>query len=160
MLYTVRDTAQNYRFDGELIAESSSRGYNKPRWVEFKLYKTAKGPYVVSRVGATVTFHSDSCELVKRNSRMKAVMDDEIPAHYIPCDLCKPARISVNGEGLYPEIPRYWAQICKNASGVIESLMSEDANENRYMTLVAKRLLEYASLIDDDIQEAFETYTI
>jgi hypothetical protein len=63
-------------------------------------------------------------------------------------------------EGVYPELPRYWAAICEDAEGVVEALMKKDDFNNWYLTHVAKRLLEDAGKYDPAIDGAFREQTI
>lgn len=152
MQYHVRDGVRTLEFSGAKLAESSSRDPKKPRWVEFELYRTPKGQYVLSRVGMSVFYHSDKCQTVERN-RLSAMDGAELSAAYIPCDVCKPDRLAI--EGVYPETPRYAAYVCADAVSVVASLMKQDKNRTEYLTNVARRLLMDASAIDQQIADAF-----
>jgi hypothetical protein len=151
--YTVKDGVRTYRFQGISLSKSSSRVANRPRWVEFELFITPKKQYVLSRIGMSVFYHSKSCSTVSRNNLSK-VDGAELAGFYTPCSECRPSRMDVNG--VFPELPRYWAQICENAGGVVEALMKKDNFDNWYLTHVARRLLEDAAVYDDSIKEAYE----
>ena len=56
MEYFVRDkSGGTLKVRGQLIGHSSSKGRN-PRWIEFTIYKSDMGTYVVERVGKSVSF--------------------------------------------------------------------------------------------------------
>lgn len=155
--YTVKNGVITYNFQGITLAKSSSRVANRPRWVEFELYITPKKQYVLSRIGMSVFYHTKSCATVTRNS-LAAVDGAELAGYYTPCPECRPSRMEY--EGVYPELPRYWASICEDAEGVVEALMKKDDFNNWYLTHVAKRLLEDAGKYDPAIDEAFRVQTI
>ena len=139
-------------FNGVKLAASSSRGSNKTRWVEFELYRTPKGQYVLSRIGMSVYYHSEDCQTVTRN-RLSAVDGATLSSIYVPCETCNPKRLSV--DGVFPETPRYTAYVCADAIGLVDSLRRQDHNGTEYITNVARRLLTDASEQDEDIAYAF-----
>lgn len=152
MTHIVKDGVRSLEFNGDLIAESSSKSRGKPRWVEFKLYRTESDIYVISRVGVSNLYHTESCSVVTRN-RLSAVDESDISSEYTPCRDCRP--VLITPDGVYPETPRSWAQVCQTAKGVIASLMKEDHNGTEYLTNVARRLLDEASVYDDEIKKAY-----
>ena len=60
-MYEVRDNKRTLKFDGVLLAFSTSFRPGVKRWIEFALYKTDGGNYVLSRVGETHLFHDPEC---------------------------------------------------------------------------------------------------
>ena len=152
MQYAVKDGVRTLRFDGELLSTSSSRIGSRPRWVEFSLYRTPKGVYIISRVGSSRYYHNSQCSVVSRN-RLSAVEDIELATDAMPCPECRPSLADI--EGVFPETPRYWAQSSEKARGIIASLMKYDENGTEYLTNVARRLLEDAAEVDEGISEAF-----
>lgn len=150
--YSVRDGVRTLQFDGVKLAESSSWNKSKPRWVEFELYRTPTNQYVLCRVGDSVLYHAEDCYLVTRN-KLSAVDPDTLPSGSSPCPDCRPTRI--NPEGVYPELPRYQAQVSEDPVGVIASLMRRDANGTEYLTNVARDLLVEASKWDKAVSDAF-----
>lgn len=153
MEYTVRDGVRKRTLEGTKLAESSSRVPGKTRWVEFKLFRTDIGVYVVSRVGHSLSYHSRDCFTVSRNN-LSPVDGLELPGDYVACGKCRPVRSDV--DGVFPETPRYTAYVCQDAIGVISSLMKEDENGTEYLTNVARRLLMDASEVDEKIKYYFE----
>lgn len=149
--FSVKDGVRTLRFDGIKLSESSSRYPGKPRWVEFELYRTTKGQYVVSRIGFSLFFHSQGCFTVSRNG-LKELDGLQLPPEYTACDKCKPSRVP---EKVYPETPRHAGWVCGDAVGVVSSLMQQDDNKTEYLTNVARRLLMDAAGLDRDIHAAF-----
>lgn len=157
MQYSVRDSIRTLKFNGTKLAESSSKAPNKSRWVEFQLYITNSGIYVLARKGASILYHNEECPVVSRN-KLSVANGEELPLFYMPCIDCKPSRINVNG--VYPETARYWAQSSETAQGVVNALMQFDNNDTKYLTRVASDLLEEAAKYDANIKKAFEVEII
>lgn len=153
MIHKVKDGERTLQFIGEELGHSSSKRPGKPRWVEFYLYKTQSNQYVISRIGYSVAYHNQTCATVRRNY-LQPVHPFEIPSNYIPCETCKPHKYN-DGEQLFPERDRPWAQVSQTARGVVESLMKYDDNDVAYLTDVARSLLEEASKTDANIRDAF-----
>lgn len=152
MEFSVRDGVRKLEFDGTKLSESSSRLPNKPRWVEFSVYRTPKGQYVLSRVGYSIFYHAQDCFTVARNN-LSAVDGLALAGDYVACSTCRPIRGDL--DGVYPETPRFAAWVCSDALGVVNSLMKEDDNGTEYLTNVARRLLVEASTVDPSISDAF-----
>lgn len=152
--YKVKDGVRTYKFSGSMLSKSSSETPEKDRWVEFELYKTEdKEVYIVSRVGHSRIYHNEDCDVVSRN-RLNAVDPLELnDKKYTPCNLCNPTFMDMRG--VYPEVPRYHAQVCDTPEQVISHLKKKDANNYVYLTKVARDLLEDAALVDGDIRDAY-----
>lgn len=157
MQYSVRDSVRTLQFNGTKLAESSSKAPNKTRWVEFQLYVTNSGIYVLARKGASILYHAENCAVVTRN-KLSVSNGEELPLYYMPCTDCKPSRINI--DGVYPETARYWAQHSEKAAGIVEALMQYDNNDTKYLTRVASDLLAEASKYDSNIKRAFEVELI
>lgn len=152
-MFVIRDGERSLKFDGELLAASTSGGIGRTRWVEFSLYRTAGGSYVLSRVGRSLYYHDPSCGVVRRN-KITPTPFNEIDESYQPCETCAPHPVSVL-DAVCAEQPRYWAQLSDTAEGVVASLMKFDPNGARYLTNVARRLLVDASVKDKSIHDEF-----
>jgi hypothetical protein len=150
MKHQVRDGARTLEFEGTLLAHSSSWRAGAQRWVEFFLYKTASGTYVLSRVGLSLLFHRTDCAIVRRN-KLKLAEAAGLDEGSAPCEICSPERTGT----ICPERPRYWAQVYEEAQGVIEGCWKYDEHGAHYYTMVARRLLEEASKTDSDIESAY-----
>lgn len=155
--FETRDGARRIRFEGVELAHSSSEAVGKPRWVEFTLYKTKSGQYVIYRVGRSYVYHNRDCPIVIKN-RLSMYPEEHLPGKYTPCQECKPSIFEV--DGLYPETPRYYTQSADNPEAVMAILKKRDRTSIEYLTNVAKVLLIDASKIDKGIYNAFYKGTI
>lgn len=156
-MYEVRDNKRTVKFDGVLLAFSTSYRTGVKRWIEFGLYRTTGGSYVLSRVGETHLYHDPSCAVAERNGLTK-IPRISLNEGSVPCDVCRPDRTGT--EMVSPELPRYWAQVSDTAEAVVDSLYKYDEAGARYLTGVAERLLEEASAVDPAIEAAYRVETI
>lgn len=150
-MYKVRDGNRELQFDGELLAESSSQQRGQHRWVEFQLYRTKSGSYVLSRIGQTRLFHDPGCAIVQRN-HLKVSDPDELTENHVPCPECDP----YDYEEVAIEKPRYFALVSEHPDAVLEALYKYDTSGARYLTLVAQRLIERAGELDTRIDKAYK----
>jgi hypothetical protein len=155
-MYEVKDGSRILQFSGRLLGESSSRRGDSTRWIEFKLYKTENGKYILSRVGVSLVFHASICPLVKRygltESQPPSLRNDALP-----CEECLPER---DLPIIFPEKERTWAQVSDEADPVLDALYKYDQNGARYLTYVAQRLLEQASEADENIDRVYKVEMI
>jgi len=150
-VYEVKDGSRTLQFSGKLLAESSSWRRGSYRWIEFKLYKTDNGSYILSRIGVSLIFHGAACPLVKRyglNEMASSLLNNDAT----PCEECNPTR---SVEMVFPEKDRYWAQVSEDPVPVLEALYKYDQSGARYLTNVAQRLLEEASDNDRGIESVY-----
>lgn len=155
-MHEVKDGSRTLQFSGKLLAESSSWRQGSYRWIEFKLYKTDNGSYILSRVGVSLIFHGAACPLVKRyglNEMSSLTLDSDA----VPCEQCFPTR---NVAMIFPEKHRYWAQVSEEPTPVLDALYKYDQGGARYLTNVAQRLLEDASDIDKGIESVYRVELI
>lgn len=153
----VKDGSRIIQFEGERLASSSSRRGNSQRWIEFNLYRTDGGVYVLAREGVSKIYHAPGCSVIKRNS-LSDMPRSELDADMEPCDLCNPD--DADFPMIYPERSRYWAQVCETPPSVLDILYKYDDSGARYLTLVAQRLLEDASNVDPAIADVYLVETI
>jgi len=155
-MISVRDGSRTLQFNGTLLGSASSQRHDSTRWIEFELYRTENGSYVLSRIGVSVVYHGAACHLVKRYSLVDTPVDS---SHHglVPCELCKP---SLSAGIIFPEKNRYWAQVSDDANAVLEALYQYDASGARYLTNVAQRLLEAASSADKHIESVYKVELI
>jgi hypothetical protein len=154
--YQVKDGSRTLQFNGRLLGESSSWRRGSTRWIEFSLYKTDNGSYVLSRVGVSLVFHGAACALVKRYGLVESSVDI-LDNDAIPCEECNP---SFELPLIFPEKNRTWAQVSEDPEAVLEALYKYDQGGARYLTHVAQRLLEAASKNDDKIDLIYRVETI
>lgn len=150
-MYEVRDGNRTLQFEGELLAQSSSWRPGQDRWVEFELYRTRSGSYVLSRIGQTRLFHDPSCAIVQRN-HLRATDPADLEAHHVACAECDPfedASVAI-------EKPRYFAFVSEHPDAILDALYKTDESGARYLTLVAQRLVEQAGELDTRLDKAYK----
>jgi len=155
-MYEVKDGSRILRFEGELLGSSTSYRRGSDRWIEFELYKTLNGSYVLSRVGVSLVFHASTCSLVRRYGLSEA-SPKTLHRDALPCEECDPSR---DLPIVYPEKNRTWTQVSEEPEAVLDSLYKYDSNNTRYLTKVAQRLLEQASEKDSRIEAVYRIETI
>jgi len=146
-MHEVKDGSRILQFEGRVLGESSSQGSDSTRWIEFRLYKTESGSYILSRVGVSLVFHGAACPLV-RKYKLNEISTTELDVEAKPCEECLPSRqLPV----VFPEKERTWAQVSDGPEAVLEALYKYNYDGSRYLTKVAKRVLEQASKFDERI---------
>jgi hypothetical protein len=154
----VKDGDRTLQFNGKLLGKSSSWRRDSLRWIEFELYKTENGSYVLSRVGVSVVYHAGACHLVKRyNLTEIPVGNINNPRDLVPCEVCSP---SLAAGVIFPEKDRNWAQVSDDPNAVLEALYKYDDSGARYLTHVAQRLMADASKLDKAIEAAYRVEVI
>lgn len=158
-MYKVRDGQRILQFEGQLLGTSTSQRDGVHRWIEFALYRTEEDrKYILSRVGFSMIYHLPHCKIAEK-SRLDESSRAEVESSDYPCETCRP-HLS-NFPFVSFEREKHWARVYKTPDGVIEGLMKEDSKSgSRYMTAVARRLLEDAGVVDDDIYEAVNVETV
>ena len=154
-MFQVKDGDRVLQFEGELLAHSSSYRPDGERWVEFDLYRTQAGAYVVSRTGYSVLYHTAECPIVRRGRHEPAPVAT-LTSDSKPCTVCGPVTdVDQAHELIYPERPIHWAQPCPDAAGAIESLAKYDQDGARYFTHVARNLIRDAAKTDIPLRDAY-----
>jgi hypothetical protein len=146
-MYEVRNGNRTLKFEGRHLASSSSKRPGAVRWIEFDLYKTNGGKYVLSRVGVSHVFHSSTCPLVSRYGLHEAHSED-LSTFAVPCAECNPESLD---PVVYPETYRYWTLVSDEPDAILEALYKPDDHGVRYLTRVAERLLQDAAAQDADL---------
>jgi len=155
-MYEVKDGSRTLQFEGTNLAKSTSRKRGSTRWIEFSLYKTENGSYILSRVGVSLVYHSGACSLVGRYELTDTPVG-ELKEEAVPCELCRP---TYEAPYVFPEKDRHWAQVSDNPEAVLESIYKYDENGSRYLTWVARNLLERASEKDSGIDSVYRVEII
>lgn len=150
-MFEVKDGNRTLQFNGKSLAKSTSRRKDSTRWIEFELFQTDSGSYILSRVGVSLVFHGAACALVKRYDLHEAPAANLL-RDAIPCEECDPDESAVL---VFPEKYRYWAQVSEEPSAVLDALYKYDNGGARYLTNVAQRLLEEASNNDLKLAKAY-----
>lgn len=146
-MYEVKDGSRILQFDGRLLGESSSQAQDSTRWIEFKLYKTESGSYILSRVGVSLVYHGAACPLV-RKYKLNEIDIQELRKDSRPCEECMPSN---QLPLVFPEKERTWAQVSDGPEAILEALYKYNYDGSRYLTKVAKRVLEEAAKVDERI---------
>lgn len=146
-MYEVKDGARTLQFEGVLLGSSSSYRRGSTRWIEFKLYRTENGSYILSRIGVSLVFHSGACQLVDKY-KLTDISVEKLDEMAVACELCQP---TFEAPIVFPEKYRYWAQVSEEPQAVLDALYKYDEGGARYLTAVAKRVLEEAADNDDSI---------
>lgn len=147
----VKDGNRTLYVDGVLLGKSTSYRRGSTRWIEFELYKTVSGQYVLSRVGVSNVYHGAACTLVSTYN-LQEVQYGSLRKDSIPCEKCSPDE---SADLVFPEKNRYWAQVSEQATAVLDALYKYDDGGARYLTNVAQRLLEDAAKKDPEIAEVY-----
>lgn len=150
-MHEVKDGARTLKFSGELLGESSSYRRGSTRWIEFQLYLTDNGSYVLSRVGVSLVFHSGACPLVSKYKLSDAPIEELVDTS-VPCEQCQP---TFDVPLVFPEKNRYWAQVSEAPEAVLDALYKYDEGGAKYLTWVARRVLEEAADNDDGIESVY-----
>ena len=149
--YKVKNGNRIYEFDGTLLSSSTSKKPGSYRWVEFNLYITAAGTYILERVGQTDIFHHIECEVVGRN-KLKFSPEDILEDRHVPCEICDP----MDDHDIVLEKPRYFALVSEYPAAILEALHKRADDGARYMTYVTQRLIEDAAVHDKRPEKAYK----
>ena len=155
-MYEVKDGARTLQFNGSLLGKSTSWRRGSTRWIEFELYRTESGSYVLSRVGVSLVYHGAACRLV-HTYKLQEISYAKLVNNSIPCELCGPDE---SASLVFPEKHRYWAQVSEEPEAVLEALYKYDDGGARYLTNVAQRLLETAAEKDSAIDSIYKIEVI
>ena len=156
-MYEVKDGSRTLQFNGRILGTSSSWKKGSTRWIEFELYQTENGSYILSRVGVSLVYHGASCPLVKRYGLIEAT-PDKVTKESVACEECSPLKNEL--PYVFPERNRTWAQVSDDPEAVLEALYKYDDGGARYLTKVAQRLLEDASKEDKKIESVYRVEII
>jgi hypothetical protein len=155
-MYEVKDGARTLQFNGTLLGKSTSWRRGSTRWIEFELYRTESGSYILSRVGVSTVFHGAACPLVKRYGLSESHYTGLVK-EAVPCEECSPTQ---EADLVFPEKYRYWAQVSEEPEAVLDALYKFDDGGARYLTNVAQRLLEEAAEKDLAIDSIYRVEVI
>ncbi len=155
-MYEVKDGARTLQFNGKLLGKSTSWRRGSTRWIEFELYRTESGSYILSRVGVSLVFHGAACRLVQ-TYKLQELPYGSLVKDAIPCEICNP---NEQASLVFPEKHRYWAQVSEEPDAVLDALYKFDDGGARYLTNVAQRLLEAAAEKDSAIDAIYKVEVI
>jgi|TARA_R110000782_G_scaffold74745_1_gene149312 hypothetical protein len=150
-MLSVKDGDRTLQFNGTLLGKSSSERRGAYRWIEFELYRTESGSFILSRIGVSLIFHGAACSLVTKY-KLPDAPNYELRENATPCPECNP---DFSLDLVFPEKYRYWALVSENPEAVLEALYKHDDYGTKYLTSVAQRLLEGAARLDLDLASVY-----
>lgn len=151
-MFSVKDGDRTLQFNGTLLAKSTSERRGAYRWIEFELYKTETGSYILSRTGVSLIFHGAACQLVSKY-KLTESLSSKLPSGSVPCEDCQP---DYSLDLVFPETYRHWAQVTTDPEKVVKALYKYDEpNSIYYLTSVARRLLDQAARVDIEIASVY-----
>lgn len=155
--FNIVDGTRPLTFTGWLVAASDSQSGMDVRWTELTLYRTTSGKYILEKVGRSDVFHSDQCRRNSKGVRFDS-LDDAVPADapeddvlediFVPCMDCKP------DYDIHPAwVERDIASVSmfETAAQVIDSLYRPERGSSRFLSRVARMLLDRAALEDPEV---------
>ena len=156
-MFSVKDGDRTLQFNGVLLAKSTSERKDAHRWIEFELYRTESGSYILSRIGVSLMYHGAACSLVSKYHLSEAPAY-ELDNNAVPCSECEP---DLSLDLVFPEKYRYWAMVTDDAEDVMDALYKYDpVSRQHYLTSVSKRLLSDASKVDFEIADVYTVEVI
>lgn len=166
--YNIQDGQKTITFLGWFLGSASSQTPESVRWTELGLYRTQQGAYVLEKVGRSDVFHDEDCPRTDRNNKPmskgkrfaylddampeEAHRDDELEDYFVPCDVCQP---SYDVSPAWVERDIYSAPVHDSAERVVNALY-QTKGQNRYLSRIARELLEQAVKRDKKIAAAVE----
>jgi hypothetical protein len=150
-MFEVKDGQRTLQFNGTKLGKSTSWRPGSDRWIEFELYRTESGSYILSRIGVSLIYHAGNCPLVRKYG-LHDQSSDELDDSWQPCAECRP---TLEAPMVFPEKQRYWAQVSNDPQAVLDALYKRDDSGARYLTRVAERLLETAADKDPEIDSIY-----
>jgi hypothetical protein len=167
--YEIKDGAKNITFMGWLLGSASSQTQDSLRWTELELYRTLSGAYILAKVGRSDVFHSEDCDRRDRNGKPmskgkrfatleEAMPEDADPEDYledwfVPCPDCSP---EFTDSPVWVERDIYSAPVHSSALRAVNALY-QTKGSNRFLSRIARELLEQATSKDAAIRAAVDT---
>lgn len=158
----IEDRFSVTEFDGELIAQATTRIPDGIRWVEFRLYRLDSDGYLLHRLGASRVYHQadTGCHTTSGQPSGEPGKARDLPAGAYSCDRCQPEY----PENLEPdaavriEYTRHTIDRCDTADQVVRRLTNMRSRGSRVQTQVVsepvKELLALAAGADPEFAMA------
>jgi hypothetical protein len=155
----VQDGSRKITFEGDLIASVSSVGPSKPRWSEYRLYKTISGTYVLEKVGRSIVVHTPGCpEIIDTLDRFQDKNPGKDPSDgFWLCESCMTSRYDITA--LLVEHDRHWVTITEEPAHVVDALYRK-RDGARHLPRLSLELLDQAARVDDNLADAFRVERI
>jgi hypothetical protein len=154
-------------FRGELaVPVVTTWTEDKPRWVEFRLYRREDGGFVVHREGVSMVYHGmDAAGCVIRDGTPKGFLClvRELPGDAEPCedepDLPWPEDMPPDAQ-VRKEEPRHTVSHCATPAEVADSLTWDPRTQRRVWTAPVTRLLTEAAKADPAFADLAQSPTV
>ena len=155
-MIVVEDGSRKITFEGDLIASVSSVGPSKPRWSEYRLYKTVSGTYVLEKVGRSIVVHNPGCsEIIDSLDRFQDKNPGKDPSEgFWLCESCMNGRYDITS--LLVEHDRHWVNITEEPQAVVDALYRK-RDGARHLPRLSLELLDQAARVDAKLADAFLT---
>lgn len=160
--FQMKDGQRPITFMGRELASADSQYGDEKRWTELTLYMTSGGKYVLEKVGRSDVFHSPLCRRKSKGKEyadLNAALDDiltdddedcEPKDRFVPCEDCTPD-YDVTPAWVEQDIPT--VAVHESTDELMKSLYHRDVGTSRFLSRVARDLLEKAALVDSAIAE-------
>ncbi|MGB5244470.1 MAG: hypothetical protein WBN50_12685 [Lutimonas sp.] len=156
--FSVRDgRIKQIQFDGDMLAEMTSRRRGAPRWTEMRLYKTDGGTYVLEKIGVSTVVHEPDCpDLMTDLPRFQAEYPGQDPfnSDFWLHEECMSDAADTDITALVVEENRYWATVAEDPADIVDSLYRRK-DGTKTLQRMSVDLLEQASAKDDGIRKAY-----
>lgn len=158
--FNIKDGQRPITFVGTELASADSQTGNEKRWTELTVYRTNTGKYVLEKVGRSDVFHSPLCtrrskgkEYPHLDAALDEILgddadDESIEERFIPCEDCTP-NFDVEPAWVEQDIPS--VAVVESAQELVKSLYHRDTGSTKFLSRVARELLEKAAVNDADI---------
>lgn len=148
---------QELRFTGVHLGFASTEHRGSDRWVEFSIYRTESGKYILSRIGRSVRYHDKICRTVAKNPQLRPVPVATLTEDMSPCDECLPNGDDhlADNDQIYPEMDRPAASVYESVDDLMDGLMLINEHGLPFLTHVAQDVLAAASENDAAIHQAY-----
>lgn len=158
----VKDGQRPLSFMGWQLASANSQTGADVRWTELTLYITTSRKYVLEKIGRSDVFHREECSRRSKGKRYtslrEAIPEDAQPNEtleelFIKCDDCQPTH---DLAPVFVERDIYSVATHDSPAALVDSLYRKDRADARYLSRVARQLLDKASAVDEGIRRVLE----
>jgi hypothetical protein len=169
--FSLKDGQRPLTLVGWKLAHVASQTGEDARWTELTLYRTLNNRYVVEKVGRSDVFHSLTCPRRNKGQEYPSLQaaladkdadeDDTVEDIFVPCKkavrsgeaFCNP---SYDESPVGVERDIYSVAVHESARAMVESLYRPDKDDTRFLSRVARALLDAAAQSDQRIREVLE----
>lgn len=166
--YNMKDGQRPITFMGRELASADSQSGEDKRWTELTLYLTSGSKYVLLKIGRSDVFHSPLCrrkskgkEYADLNSALDDILADDDPDElpedrFVPCEDCTP-EFDVKPAWVEQDISS--VAVHDSVDELMRSLYHRDSGPSKFLSRVARDLLEKAARVDIAIADVMNKPT-